>query len=65
MLPRLRTRPIPFPELSYANAAQAPIKRWVIRSIEGVPADELHFLSYPDDPADTPGVPAELPQVAV
>ena len=37
----------------------------VIRSIEGVPADELHFLSYPDDPADTPGVPAELPQVAV
>lgn len=37
----------------------------VIRSIEGVPADALHFLSYPDDPADAPGVPAMPPKVAV
>ncbi|MAS05986.1 MAG: LacI family transcriptional regulator [Ahrensia sp.] len=37
----------------------------VIRSIEGVPASELHFLSYPDDPADTPGVPGTPAEAAI
>ena len=37
----------------------------VIRSIEGVPASELHFLSYPDDPAETAGEPMAAPRVAV
>lgn len=37
----------------------------VIRSIEGVPARDLHFLSYPDDPAEMPGVPLAPPKVAV
>ncbi|APH74616.1 lysophospholipid acyltransferase family protein [Aquibium oceanicum] len=45
-MPRLRTRPIPFPELSYANAAQAPIKRWVIRSIEGVSGRDKYAALY-------------------
>lgn len=37
----------------------------VIRSIEGVPANELHFLSYPDDPAETAGEPVAASRVAV
>jgi len=37
----------------------------VIRSIEGVPANELHFLSYPDDPSRDAGEPVAAPQIAV
>jgi len=37
----------------------------VIRSIEGVPARELQFLSYPDDPAAVADETADAPKLAV
>ncbi|GAB4359360.1 MAG: LacI family transcriptional regulator [Oricola sp.] len=37
----------------------------VIRSIEGVPANELHFLSYPDDPGFDAGEPEATSMLAV
>jgi hypothetical protein len=37
----------------------------VIRSIEGVPASELQFLSYPNDPANTADDKTGVSQLAV
>lgn len=46
MMPRLRSRPIPFPELSYANDSQPRLKRWVIRSIEGLAGRDRYATLY-------------------
>lgn len=41
-----RSRALRFPELSYANANQPPLKRWVIRSIEGLSGRERFVDLY-------------------
>lgn len=46
MMPRLRSRTIPFPELSYANDSQPRLKRWVIRSIEGISGRDRYAALY-------------------
>jgi putative hemolysin len=46
MMPRLRKRPIPFPELSHANDSQPRLKRWVIRSIEGLAGRDRYAALY-------------------
>jgi putative hemolysin len=43
---RLRNRSIPFPELSYANDSQPLIKRWVIRSVEGLSGRDRYATLY-------------------
>ena len=46
MMPRLRSHTIPFPELSYANDSQPRLKRWVIRSIEGMAGRDRYAALY-------------------
>jgi putative hemolysin len=46
MLPKLRKREILFPELSYANAGQPPLKRWFIRSVEGLSGRDRYARLY-------------------
>lgn len=46
MLLRLRPRAPAFPELSYANPGQARLKRWVIRSVEGISGRDRYAALY-------------------
>ncbi|QDB99312.1 lysophospholipid acyltransferase family protein [Mesorhizobium sp. 8] len=45
-MPVLKTRPRPFPELSYANDGQPPLARWFIRSIEGLSGRDRFAALY-------------------
>lgn len=46
MLVRIRRKPIAFPELSYANPDQPRLKRWVIRSVEGLSGRARYAALY-------------------
>lgn len=42
----LRRRPVPFPELSYANQSQPPLKRWFIRGVESLTGRDRYARLY-------------------
>ena len=44
MLKRLGSRPISFPELSYANENQPPLKRWFMGEARGESGDVPKLL---------------------
>lgn len=46
MLPEMRSKEILFPELSYANANQTRLKRWFIRSVEGLSGRDRYARLY-------------------
>lgn len=46
MLGKLRRRESLFPELSYANEGQAPLKRWFIKSVEGLSGRKRYARLY-------------------
>jgi putative hemolysin len=46
MLGKLRRRESLFPELSYASEGQAPLKRWFIKSVEGLSGRERYARLY-------------------